>query len=464
VNLPDKTTDDRRLAPAAGGAAGIGCPDAAAPSGEPLAVDVQALLARGRRWGGAAIVAWVLAFLIWAVWAPIAGAVVGQGLVTVEASRQTVTHRDGGTVLEILVREGDVVRRGQTLLLLEDARVDATVDALRAQLAAEQLRRSRLEAEAALQPSWQARVEGTDARLGETIGRERAAFEARRRTWQGQAAAARGQIADLDAEIAAHRRHIEASAEAVALLREELASNEALLEENFVNRARVLTIRRGVTEYEARIQASRAELAQASQRRTELAGRIDSLRDAYVQTASEDLRDATARVVDLEEKLRAAKDSARRQRVDAPTDGRLVDLRVNTVGSAIGALEPIVDIVPAGQPLVVEVRLSPSAASDVVPGQAAEVRVLSGHQRAEALLPARITHVAGDALTDARTGMPYVTVQAEVDAAAVAAAEMESLVAPGRAAEVYVRTVERSPLGFLMEPLVAGMRRAFREH
>lgn len=464
MNPPDETAGDRRLAPAAAAAAGFGHTGAVAPPGEPLAIDVQALLARGRRWGGAAIIAWALAFVTWAVWAPIAGAVVGQGLVTVEASRQTVTHRDGGTVLEILVREGEVVRRGQTLLLLEDARVDATVDALSAQLAAERLRRSRLEAEAAMQPSWQAPVDGTDVRLAEAIARERAAFEARRRTWQGQASAARAQIADLDAEMGAHRRHIEASDEAVALLREELASNEALLVENFVNRARVLTIRRGVTEYEARIQASRAELAQASQRRSELAGRIDSLRDAYVQSASEDLRDATARIVDLEEKLRAAQDSARRQRVDAPADGRLVDLRVNTVGSAIGALEPIVDIVPAGQPLVVEVRLAPSAASDVAPGQAAEVRMLSGHQRAEALLPARITHVAGDALTDARTGMPYVMVQAEVDAAAVAAADMGSLVAPGRAAEVYIRTVERSPLGFLMDPLVAGMRRAFREH
>jgi len=435
-----------------------------AAAGEMLTVDVQAVLAQGRRWGGAAIAAWLLAFILWAVWAPIAGAVVGQGLVTVEASRQTVTHRDGGTVREILVREGEVVRRGQTLLLLEDARVDATVDALAAQLATERLRRSRLEAEAALQPSWQARVDDADARLGEAIARERAAFDARRRTWQGQSSAARHQITDLDDEIAAHRRHIESSTEAATLLREELASNEALLELNFVNRARVLTIRRGVTEYEARIQASRAEMAQASQRRTELAGRVDSLRDAYVQAASEDLRDASARVVDLEEKLRAAEDSARRQRVDAPTDGRLVDMRVNTVGSAIGPLEPIVDIVPAGQPLVVEVRLAPSAASDVAPGQAAEVRMLSGHQRAEALLPARITHVAGDALTDSRTGQPYVMVQAEVDAAAVAAADMASLVAPGRAAEVYIRTVERSPLGFLVEPLVTGMRRAFREH
>jgi multidrug efflux pump subunit AcrA (membrane-fusion protein) len=202
--------------------------------GEALGVDVQALLARGRRWGGAAIAAWTLAFAVWAVWAPISGAVVGQGLLTVEASRQTVTHRDGGTVREVLVREGEVVRQGQTLLLLEDARVDATVDALRAQLAAERLRRSRLEAEAALLPDWRSSPPDADAvpddRLGEALARERAAFEARRRTWQGQTTAAREQIADLDEEIAAHRRHIESSSEAVALLREELARAEAQLD------------------------------------------------------------------------------------------------------------------------------------------------------------------------------------------------------------------------------------------
>lgn len=430
-------------------------------------VDVDALLGRWRRMGLVAIALWLATFVLWALWAPISGAVVGQGLVKVEANRLTVTHRDGGTVAQVLVKEGESVTKGQELIVLEDTRVTATVDALQAQLSTERLRRSRLEAEAALQPDWgaapPAELSGGSAREREAWQRERSAFQARRRTWLGQVESVRSQLLDVETEIAAQERNIVSTTEAVVLLKEELDANEALLKENFVHRARILTIRRGISEYDARMHASQAELSQARQRRAELKGRIESLRDAYVQAASEDLREVSVHIVDIEERLRAAQDSAGRQIVVAPGAGRLVDLRVNTVGSAIAPLEPVVDIVPADSPLVIELRLAPSVSSDVATGQAAEVKLLSGQQRAAALLPATVTHVAGDALTDPRTGMAYVMVRVEV--APQALDRLANLnMAPGMAAEVYIKTVERSALGFLLDPLMAGMRRGFREH
>ena len=78
------------------------------------------------------VLAWVLVFAAWGIWAPISGGVVAQGLVRVEANRRTVSHRDGGTVSRILVREGQEVRRGDVLIELEDVRVEASVDELRA--------------------------------------------------------------------------------------------------------------------------------------------------------------------------------------------------------------------------------------------------------------------------------------------------------------------------------------------
>lgn len=119
---------------------------------------------------------------------------------------------------------------------------------------------------------------------------------------------------------------------------------------NFVNRTCVMGLRRGLADYEPRIEASLAELSQARQKRGEIEGRLAAAKDAYVQAAAEEAREATARVVDIKEWLRAGRDMARRQVVSPPVNGRLVD--VNTVGSAIGPLEPIVDVVPAGVPLL----------------------------------------------------------------------------------------------------------------
>ncbi|HKX93636.1 MAG TPA: HlyD family type I secretion periplasmic adaptor subunit, partial [Methylibium sp.] len=302
-----------------------------------------------------------------------------------------------------------------------------------------------------------------DGRLREAAAREHSAFEARRRTLQGQLDSVRSQIADTETEMRAHERDGAAASEALSLLREELVSNEALLQENFVNRARILTLRRGVAEYESRIAAGRAEFSQARQKRTELEGRLATIRDAYVEQATDELREAGARIVDLEERLRAGRDTAGRQVITAPTDGRLVDLRVNTVGSAVGPREPIVDIVPSDEPLVVEAKVAAEAVSDVRPGLDAEVKLLAYRHRADNMLDARVVHVSADALVDQRSGLPYFAVQVEVAAAALAEAGDDVVLLPGMAAEVYIKTAERTPLRFLIDPLTSGMRRSFRE-
>lgn len=445
----------------------------AAPATAPLAAadpgapQVRPMLRRWQRLGVAAIAAWLAQFLAWAALAPISGAVVAPGLVKVEANRQTVTHRDGGTVAQILVREGQTVSEGQTLIVLEDARVDTTVELLEAQLVAEQLRRSRLEAEAGRRPQWTppplAGGGPTPERTREAEVREREAFDARRRTLDAQLAAARGQIIDIDTEIRAHQRNNVASAEALRLLREELAANEKLMEENFVNRTRVLALRRGLSEYESRIESTQAEMSQARQKKAELEGRLVSLERAYVQAATEDLRDAGAKIVDLEERLRAGRDAARRQSIVAPVAGRLVDLRVNTVGSAIGAREPIVDILPLDRPLVVETRVGAESIVEVRAGQSAEVRLMGTRQRDTPMLDGRVTRVSADALIEPRSGLPYFAVQVEVQPPPAGFPPNLTLM-PGQSTEVYIRTSERTALEFLLEPLTAGLRRSFREH
>lgn len=429
---------------------------------------VRELLTRWRRLGVGAIVAWVGLFAAWAILAPISGAVIAPGLVKVESNRQIVSHRDGGIVAQIQVVEGQTVTKGQTLIVLEDARLDTAVDLLQAQLVAEQLRKSRLEAEAAQRPAWTPppALAGDGAateRSREALARERSSFEARRRTLEGQLASVRGQLVDTETEIKAHQRNNIAAAEALGLLREEITSNEKLLQENFINRTRVLTLRRGLAEYESRIEATEAEMSQARQRKAELEGRLEGLRLAYVQQATEDLREATARLVDLEERLRAGRDAAGRQVIVAPVAGRLVDLRVNTVGSAVGAREPIVDIVPAGLPLVVETRVGAESITEVRAGQRAEVRLVGTRQRDSPLLDGKVMRVSADALLEPRSGLPYFAVQVEVQPPPVGFPPGLPLIA-GQATEVYIKTSERTALEFLLEPLTSGLRRSFKEH
>lgn len=431
-----------------------------------LAPDLAARQRRIVRRGLTIVAAWVLLIGAWAVWAPISGGVVASGLVKVEADRRTVSHRDGGTVAAIRVKEGQAVKKGDVLVELDDVRVDASVGLLRAQLAADRLRQSRLEAEAAGAARWSTpsalAAEFADvARFAEQAAKERASFDARRSNVQTQIDGERRQADDTRTEITVRLRERENARKAMALMQEELALNQQLQQENYVNRTRVMSLQRAVSEYESRQLSNEAELAQAQQRLGALESRMRALRDALVQAAAEELREVGARVSDAEQRLRASHDDQARQKIVAPESGRLVNLRVNTVGSAIGPREPVVDIVPANAPLQIELRLGPDAAAGITPGTAADVRPLTAQARYDKLLAATVTQVSADAQEDERSGAAYVSVQVQVDTAALppGAPPLQS----GMAAEVYIKVAERTPLGFVIEPVAAYFRKGFRE-
>jgi HlyD family type I secretion membrane fusion protein len=450
--------------------AGVTAADAAVIDVEPVSAmgDAVALQRRMRRWGlvgAAAVAVWIGLFAAWALAAPILGAVVAFGVIKVDTNRQTVTHRDGGIVAAILVREGDAVAKGQLLVRLEDARTQASLELLQSQLDVERLRASRLEAEAALRETWvPPAAEGRPGgRRGDALAREQSTFAARRRALYNALESVRGQIVDTRAEMEAIERNIAATTQALAMMRDELASNESLLQQEFVNRTRVLGLRRNVADYESRIAAAAADLAQARQRSSELEGRRETTRGDFVRVATEELRETSGRIVDFEERLRATQDTVDRNDVVAPVAGRLVNLRVNTVGSAVGAREPIVDVVPTDLPLHIEARVGAAAATDIQVGQAVSVRLSGTRQRSTPLLPGRVVGLSADALVDPRSGAEYFAVQVELAPDSIPA-DVRHVVRPGGAAEVYVQTSERTALEFLIEPLTAGISRSFKEH
>lgn len=410
---------------------------------------------------------WGAVFAGWALLAPISGGVVANGLVKVEANRRTVTHRDGGTVAKVWVREGQTVQKGDVLVELADVRVDASVDMLRAQLAADRLRLSRLQAESSRATAWvppgALLAEFSDVKsLPDQAAKERATFDARQRNLQAQLEGEARQAEDTRTEISVRLRERENAGKALGLMKEELALNQKLEQDQFINRTRVMSLQRAVSEYESRQLSNEAELAQARQRLGALEARMRGLRDTLAQSASEEQREVGARASDTEQRLRASADDQQRQKVLAPEAGRLVNLRVNTVGSALGPREPVVDIVPSGAPLLVEARLPLDAGAAVKPGTQAEIRLLTAHSRYETLLPAEVVQVSADALQDSATTAPYLSAQLQIPADALQAEATAPR--PGMAAEVYIRLSERTPVGFLLEPITGYFHRAFREH
>jgi HlyD family type I secretion membrane fusion protein len=350
------------------------------------------------------------------------------------------------------------VNQGQELVLLDDVRIDAQLDLLRTQFDAERAKAARLEAERTLAPR---PTFPKDLLKEEYRTREEALFRARREALDSQIALLRKQIRESVEEAEALAVQLAAEERALKLQKEELAVNERLLEQGFVQKTRLMTLQRAVAEYEARYGERRAELSKARQRASELEFRILSMRNTYVQSATDEMKEATTRMFDLEERIRPSKDASERQKIAAPIAGEVVGLRIFTPGSVIGPREVLMEIVPNEKRLIVEARIRPEDINHVRAGSEADIRLTAYQSRTTPLVPGSVTYVSGDRLVDQQSGAPYYVVQIDVPENALAASSLR--LQAGMPAEVFIKTDTRTALDYLLAPVTSYLRRAMRE-
>jgi HlyD family type I secretion membrane fusion protein len=413
---------------------------------------------RRRLWTPLAIIVGLIA--LWAASAPLSGAVVAPAQLRVELNRKTVQHKEGGIVREILVRDGQKVRAGQPLVVIGDVRSDAELSLLQEQVRAERLRAARAAAETALEATFE--VPAT--RPGEPAGteyaeREAALFAARRRTLDEQIASLESQVRDARAQASALESQIAATEKSAELSAEELRLHEKLVREGFVQKARLLSLQREESDYRSRIGESRGEAALARQRIGELSTRMAQARNQYQQQAADELKQAAARLRELEERLRPSRDQVERQLVRSPVDGEVMALRVSAIGDVVGPRDPILDVVPLHEKLVVEARIRPQDINHVRRDAPADVRLLSLDARTTPLLPGTVTFVSPDRVVGER-GDSWFVATVEVDARDLQAG---TRLQAGMPAELFVRTPARTFFEYLVRPLTLFSDRAMRE-
>jgi HlyD family type I secretion membrane fusion protein len=396
--------------------------------------------------------------------APLSGAVIAPAQLKVELNRKTVQHQEGGIVREILVRDGQKVRAGEPLVIIGDVRTDSALRLLQDQLRAEQIRKARAGAEAALQPRFSAPEDlAADADVAEHLSRERALFAARRRVLDEQTTSLEAQIRQADEQASALQAQIQATETSARLSNEEVEMNERLVREGFVHRNRLLSLQRTEADYRARVGEYRGELAAARQRAADLRARAAQARNLYQNQAADELRDASAKVRDLEERLRPSQDQVERQIVRAPVDGEIMALRLSATGAVVGPRDPILDVVPGQEKLVVEARIRPQDIDHVRKDAAAEVRLANAYDaRTAPLLPGRLTFVSADRVSGRESADTWYVATVELDAGALKR-HPELRLQAGMPAEVYLTTPARTLFEYLIKPLAVFAQRGMRE-
>lgn len=401
------------------------------------------------------------------VWrAQLDSAAVAPGQIAPDTNRKTIQHFEGGIVDRIHVKEGDPVEAGDLLLTLDRTASRAELERLTAALLAQVALRARLvaerdKAEEIVFPDTLLAAT-QDPRVRPVIDSQREVFRARREAYRAQVDILQQHIAQRGEEINGLKGLIKASESQTFYLDSEIADMSKLLEKGLVERPRVYALKRRRAMIGGEIEGARAEIARARQAIGEARVRMTELKTRMISESVEQLQDVEARILDLRQRLAAARDVFRRTEIRTPRAGRVVAMRVHTVGGVIRAGDPIMDIVPREDSLMVTARIDPADIDVVSPGQQAEVRLPAYQQRHFKPLRGRLLWVSADALTDEKEGTTYYLGRIEITEPVQNALPGARLY-PGMQAETMILTGSSTVLDWILRPLERTLNRGMRE-
>ncbi|RZN31266.1 HlyD family type I secretion periplasmic adaptor subunit [Bradyrhizobium sp. Leo121] len=410
-------------------------------------------------------------FSVWSVSAPLAEAAIANGLIEVEGQRRVIANQEGGSVQELLVREGDHVLAGQVLMRLNDVQASATAETARAERWALLAKLARLDAETAGRSDISfpddllaaASGQGFDAqRAADVVSGQRALFEARTVSLKSQVAVLRDRVDQQLGVIESAEQQQRATRQQLELIRHEAEIKQGLLTKGLATLSVVLALQRNQAGLEGTLGDLSGQIQRARATIAESRSSMQQIQDQRLQDVSNDIREARIRLNEVDDKLRAAQDVAVRRDVVAPEDGTVLGMRVFNNGAVVKPGDTVMELLPSRDRLVANVKLSPNDIDVVYPGLEAQVRLPAFKQRLVPFVAGRVTFVASDVTADEQTKSNYYKVQILIDQDQLVHLPNVRLT-PGMPVEAMVQLGERSFFRYITQPVRDSFHRAFHE-
>lgn len=410
-------------------------------------------------------VAWPIMLLlavlsIWTGFAQLDQVAVATGEVVPQGKIKVVQHLEGGIIEQIHVSEGSVVRIGDPLVRLDLATSGVNRKELLARLDSALLRRARLLAES----SGAALALPSDAvsRQSNVADAERQAYAARRRELESTLGVLKQQANQRELEVQELEAKRKSAGNNLGLARERLKMSTSLLEEGLTARMEHLRLQAEVESLEGELQALGPALPRARAAVAEAAQRLKEGELRFQRQARDELGDTEQTIARVQELLAQATDQGVRAEIKSPIDGVVKKLRYNTIGGVVAPGEAVMDIVPTGEKLVIQAKLSPIDRGYVNSGQPALVKVSTYDFVRYGGLSGVVSQVAPDASTD-KSGAIYFEVVVETDKAYLGDLAGTLPITPGMQATVDIHTGTQSVMDYLIKPVLKLREEAFRE-
>lgn len=424
---------------------------------EPLTVHTDA--GSYSKMGWIVVLAGVLGFVLWASLAPLDKGVPLSGTVAKESNRQAVQHQLGGTIDQILVKDGDVVKAGQVLVRMNAVSTRAGTEMTRGQLISARATEARLEAErdskgsVALPSDLSAYKD--DPRVIENMSVQNQLFTSRRAALQSELSAIDESIAGLRSQVKGLEESRDSKKAQLGFLKEQLDNMRDLAKEGYIPRSRLLDLERTYAQVSGAISEDIGNIGRTQRQVLEINLRRAQRVQEYQRDVRTQLSDVQKEAAALTNRLQAQDFELTNTDVKAPASGIVVGLNVFTQGGVVAPGFRMMDIVPGNDALVVEGQLAVNLIDKVHPGLKVDLIFSAFNANRTPHIPGELIQVSADRTVDERSGMPYYKVRARVSpegAKLIASHKLD--IQPGMPVDMFVKTGERTMMNYLFKPLI----------
>ena len=403
----------------------------------------------------------VIAFLIWAAFANIGETTVGEGKVIPSSQVQVVQNLEGGIVQEIKVRIGDVVRKNQVLMTIDDTRYTSSFRENKAKNDALQAKIARLNAEVSGQPfTVSAQIRRDNPDLAE---RESTLYRSRQAEFNANAAAFRQQIDQRTKELDEKRGRLKQITTSLEFLDRELAMSRPLVKQGAMSEVEILRLERQANDLKGELESTRITIPRLDAAVAEGRSKLEGYTAKFRADALAELNQARAEQEGTSATGDALEDRVKRAVVRSPVNGTVKTVKVTTVGGVVQPGSDLLEIVPLEDSLLVEARVRPRDIAFLRPGQDALVKITAYDFSIYGGFPAKLEQISADTILDEKKTDSFYLVQVRTTSNAPARSSQTLAIIPGMTATVHIQTGEKTFLQYLLKPIIKTKEMAFRE-
>jgi len=398
-------------------------------------------------------------FLLWAAFAPLNQGASAGGFVTVANYRKVIQHQYGGTIKDILVKEGEEVKKGQVLIKLEDSDIKARYAQIRGEFITALVIQARLNAERAfmskiiypeevLKFKDEPEIKRVIMAQEEFFRARRAKLDTDRRIIMESLSGFKHYAEQLSQQKLSYEKQLQ-------IINGQLQSLKSLSEEGYYPRNRFLDLERAAEDLRGKIAETSANQLRAQATVQEYMMRMSAIERDYLRDVEAELADIEKKLPGLRDSYNAIRDMLDKTEIKSPEDGIAMGLRVHTIGGVISPGQQILEIVPKNAELIVEAKLSPTHIEDVKKGQSADLHFVALDPKKTPILEGNVVYVSPDILTDEATKTPYYLVRVEIKEDSMKKIKkLNKEITPGMPVQVVIKTGSRTFLSYLFKPFL----------